>query len=120
MRPIRHAVSGALALCALLSATACGSNGKPRDPPPTQDRIVEAAKRQLVPIELTLTEVPALPPAPAPEVSFGDQGCMRITGCYSSKQLEAMLTQALAGYLGAADNLRAIRRAGAEATKPAP
>ncbi len=118
MQPIRLAALGAMLLCAVLSATACSTSGKPREVAYEQ-KVVEAAKQQLVPISSTLTEIPALQPPPTPSVPYGPN-CSRPTGCYSNQQLESLLSAALDWGGKLTDNLRAIRRAGELALKPAP
>ena len=122
MRPTRRVLTGLLALSAALSATACRTSGtKPDSYQPVVDRVVEAPRRQLVPIDPSLTAVPVLPPAPRPAIPHGP-ACSRMLGCFSSEQLESMLTTALDAYGRAADNLRAIAAASLAATTedPAP
>lgn len=122
MKLTPRAPLGALALCVALSLTACSTTGpapKPPLPPKVvvKPKIVEAPKRQLVPIERTLTETPKLAPAPAPAIAPGEE-CGRPKGCYSNRQLEAMLQAALDWGAQAVDNLRSIRKASDEATSP--
>lgn len=83
--------------------------------------MIEAPRRQLVPIDPSLTAVPELPPAPRPAIPHGP-ACTRTLGCFSSEQLETMLSAALDAYGRAADNLRAIAAASTAATteEPAP
>lgn len=119
MRPTRRVLCGALALCVAVSLTACGSSGSVReDPPPVKTVLVETPVLQLVKIDRTLTDVPTLAPAPTPIVAYNPPACTRPTGCFSTKQLEEMLSTALAWGSASADNLRAIRRASDEATRP--
>lgn len=82
--------------------------------------MVEAAKRQLVPISATLTEVPQLAPLPVPAIRYNPPACTRMQGCYSNEQLDAALTAALDWGGRSADNLRAIRAAGEAATQQEP
>lgn len=77
--------------------------------------MIEAPRRQLVPIDPSLTAVPELPPAPRPAIPHGP-ACPRSLGCFTSAQLESMLTTALDAYGRAADNLRAIAAASTAAT----
>lgn len=123
MRTTKRVLSGVLALCVAGYLTGCGSSGKTRDDPPPQPVktvLQETPVLQLVPIDRTLTEIPVLAPAPAPETAYNPPECTRQLGCFSSRQLETMLSQALAWGGASADNLRAIRRASDEATKPPP
>lgn len=82
--------------------------------------MVEAAKRQLVPISATLTEVPVLAALPVPAVRYSPPACTRLQGCYSNEQYDAALSTALDWGGRSADNLRAIRAAGEAATKQEP
>ena len=119
MRPMPRVLIGVTVLCALLSVTACSSSGtKPDSYQPIKERIVEAKVRQLVPIDRTLTQKDRLPAAPTPAVSYGEAGCLRPAGCFSNKQVDTMLSQALDGYGKRGDNLDAIRRASDDATNP--
>lgn len=65
-------------------------------------------RRQLVQVAGSLTAVPTLAEAPAPAVKPGP-GCDRPKGCYSNRQLEAMLTTALDWGGRMADQLDTIR-----------
>ena len=96
MRPIHRALLGALLLCALLSLAACTTDGDKRKPLPgaTETVLVEVPRRQLVRVSGELTAVPALTPAPVPATPYGPN-CTRRAGCYSNRQLEAMLNSAL-------------------------
>lgn len=123
MRPMKRVLSGALALCVAGFLTGCGSSGRTRaDPPPQPVKTVlqETPVLQLVPIDRTLTEIPQLAPVPTPETAYSPPACTRPAGCFSNRQLETMLSEALAWGGASADNLRAIRRASDEATKPPP
>ena len=121
MRTTKRVLIGVLALCVAASLTACGSSGKAREDPPAPVKtvLVETPVLQLVKIDRTLTDVPNLAPAPVPGWAFGTEGCDRPAGCFTNRQLEAMLSEALAWGNASADNLRAIRRASDESTKPA-
>lgn len=81
---------------------------------------MEAAKRQLVPISATLTEVPVLAALPVPAVRYNPPACTRLQGCYSTEQFDAALSAALDWGARSADNLRAIRAAGESATQQEP
>lgn len=120
MRTMRHALLGVLALCVGVSLTACSTNGSARaDPiePAVKTVLVETPVLQLVPIDRTLTDVQILAPAPTPAWAFGTEGCDRPAGCFSNRQLEAMLSDALAWGSGSADNLRSIRLASDQAVR---
>lgn len=118
MRPMPNARTGLAALYAALFLTACSSSGpkQPTLPGPTTERLIEVEKQRLVAVDRALTEVPPLRPAPAPEVPAGP-GCSRRLGCYSGRQLEGMLTEALEWGRQMADKLRAIERLGDEAER---
>lgn len=120
MRPMRLALLGAISLFALPFLTSCASNGT-TPALVTETQLVEAQVLQLTPIEPRLLVIPALAPAPTPAIPSGPN-CKRPAGCYSNRQLEAMLAQALSAYQGAADNLHAIDQAqkAAKATNPKP
>lgn len=79
--------------------------------------IVEVPRRQLVQVSGTQTEVPPLPPLPAPTIPQGP-GCERVGGCFSNRQLEGMLTHALDWGGRMADQLRTIRALMTEALQP--
>lgn len=99
-----------------LSLAACKTNGGQQqvvvDP-----QIVEVPRRQLVQVSGELTAVPALRSAPAPAIPAGPN-CTRAAGCYSNRQLEAMLTQALDWGGRMADQLGTIRRLMQQALQP--
>jgi hypothetical protein len=118
MRTMRLALCGALALCVAASLTACSTNGSAREgptEPAIKTVLVETPVLQLVKIDRTLTDVQILAPAPTPAWAFGTEGCDRPEGCFSNRQLEAMLSDALAWGTSSADNLRAIRLASDQA-----
>ncbi|HZX79870.1 MAG TPA: hypothetical protein VFE72_02815 [Lysobacter sp.] len=113
---MRIAGLGTLALCALLSLTACSTTG---NAPSNQrvvfkDRIVEVPVEKLVEVPAQLTAYDPLPPPPVPAVPFGPL-CQRKLGCLSPEQLDAMLRQALHAATQRGDHLDEIRRLGAEA-----
>ncbi len=119
MRPIRLALRGALLLCALLSLAACTTDGDKRKPLPgaTETVLVEVPRRQLVRVSGEMTAVPALTPAPVPATPYGPN-CTRRAGCYSNRQLEAMLNSALGWGEKMADSLHSIRGLMIEALNP--
>ena len=119
MRPIHRALLGALLLCALLSLAACTTDGDKRKPLPgaTETVLVEVPRRQLVRVSGELTAVPALTPAPVPATPYGPN-CTRRAGCYSNRQLEAMLNSALGWGEKMADSLHSIRGLMIEALNP--
>ena len=121
MKTTKRALIGALALCVAVSLTACSTNGSAREgptDPAVKTVLVETPVLQLVPIDRTLTEIRILAPAPTPAWTFGTEGCDRPAGCFSNRQLETMLSEALAWGGSSADNLRAIRQTSMEALKP--
>lgn len=122
MRTTTRVLSGALALCVAGFLTACGDSGRVREDPPAPVKtvLVETPVLQLVKIDRTLTDVPPLAPTPIPAVPYNPPDCTRPAGCFSNRQLETMLSEALAWGGTSAENLRAIRRASDEATKPPP
>ena len=122
MRRMNHVLIGALALCVASSLTACGSSGSAREDPPTPVKtvLVETPVLQLVPIDRTLTETPILAQLPVPAFAYSPPTCTSKAGCFSNRQLAQMLSDGLLWGGGSADNLRAIRRASDEATKPPP
>ena len=119
MRPIRLVLLGALLLCALLSLAACTTDGDKRKPLPgaTETVLVEVPRRQLVRVSGEMTAVPALTPAPVPATPYGPN-CTRRAGCYSNRQLEAMLNSALGWGEKMADSLHTIRGLMSEALNP--
>ena len=119
MRPIHRALLGALLLCALLSLAACTTDGDKRKPLPgaTETVLVEVPRRQLVRVSGELTAVPTLTPAPVPATPYGPN-CTRRGGCYSNRQLEAMLNSALGWGEKMADSLHTIRGLMSEALNP--
>ena len=122
MQPTRLALLGVLSLSALLLVTACETSGTTK-PLVTETQLIEVPVRQLVSVDPTLLVIPPMSPAPAPAIPPG-KNCANPKGCFSNKQLEAMLSEALSSRGKAADNLRAIARAIAEAkaseSKPKP
>lgn len=78
---------------------------------------MEVPRRQLVRVSGELTAVPALPDAPVPAVPFGP-ACERKAGCYSNRQLEAMLNAATGWGMKMADSLHTIRGLMSEALNP--
>ena len=119
MRPIRLVLLGALLLFALPFLAGCKSDGdkRPTLPGATETVVVEVPRRQLVRVSGELTAVPALQQAPTPAVAYGPS-CSRPAGCYSNRQLEAMLNTALAWGEKMADSLHTIRGLMSEALNP--
>lgn len=113
MRLIHLALLGALHLSVAASLAGCSTSGEVRKNPDVvvQTQVVEVPRRQLVRVSGEMTSVPRLAPAPRPAVTPAtDPACDRPTGCFSGRQLESMLTTALAWGQGMADQLEAIRR----------
>ena len=83
----------------------------------TETVLVEVPRRQLVRVSGEMTAVPALTPAPVPATPYGPN-CTRRAGCYSNRQLEAMLNSALGWGEKMADSLHSIRGLMIEALNP--
>lgn len=105
MRPTRIALIGALALCVQLSLTSCASSGATHTAVLTETELLEVPTRQLIEPSPELLVVPELGPAPTPAIN-SSPGCT--TGCYSSQQLEEMLSRALQWGRGLAEQIWAI------------
>jgi len=112
MRLIRIAALGVLLLSVGASLAGCSTSGEVRKPPDVvvQSQVVEVPRRQLVQVSGEMTAVPPLKSAPRPAIPANSPGCDRPAGCFNGRQLESMLTTALAWGQGMADQLEAIRR----------
>ena len=117
MRTMRRAMLGAALLCAVAFQASCATSGSAPEVL-TRTEVVEAPKIQYAAIDPTLLAIPVLSPLPAPAVySAGD--CA--DGCYSNKQMRAIIDILLTDRAVFVDRLRTIRRLNEDAvaaTKP--
>lgn len=112
MRMTRFALLGAIALCAVASLTACTAFGYRATDSPTviaETQTVDVAVRQYTPIPEAMTEITMLASLPSPAVPVGVDGCDRPAGCYSNRQLEEALGEAIANRNLHVDRLRSVR-----------